>query len=551
MLRFGMNMPLLLMMIYGSSLIGVVLAIRALLKKRMPKFVFPVLWALVMVRFLVPLSLSTPISVLPGADMRENSWLQFFSPGFGNIDSYAESTGVQQDSIYSGTRDPGHSQTLSETVPQTEDGKERAESSMAVVEEAHDAAQGRGEPSTGVHLMQYGFRMPEWRLLLFAIWLGGMAAVAGVLIWQKFCYSQKLKNRLLIEHNETVNGILRGMGMGHVLVFTNDEIASPLVCGLVSPRIYLPTRMDFQNKELLSHVLAHECMHIKRRDNWMKAAMLLVLCVNWFNPLVWIMSKFLSADLEAACDGAVLQYYQGDERKSYAASLLAMAVTGNRTTLLYSAFSRTEVERRIKNVLAYKRMSVMAMLLSVLLLGSSMVVFAAGCRAPFSEDLSSFCFSSNLRWGVRATLSRDIVSGEKARERADNVILDILKADTTKDPQILEEQIKAGLAEEFGVEKGAFIIDFSLLLEEEERNAEYESWGLTRGEDGFFLYKGERVRTFADEVLGFWQSTEEGAADVQIQRDRFGYIISVSALHQGDEEYDRRTREIERNRSVW
>ena len=101
------------------------------------------------------------------------------------------------------------------------------------------------------------------------------------------------------------------------------------------------------------------------------------------------------------------------------------------------------------------------------------------------------------------------------------------------------------------MEKGAFIIDFSLLLEEEERNAEYESWGLTRGEDGFFLYKGERVRTFADEVLGFWQSTEEGAADVRIQRDRFGYIISVSALHQGDEEYDRRTREIERNRSIW
>ena len=78
---------------------------------------------------------------------------------------------------------------------------------MAVVEEAYDAAQGRGEPSTGVHLMQYGFRMPEWRLLLFAIWLGGMAAVAGVLIWQKFCYSQKLKNRLLIEHNETVKSL--------------------------------------------------------------------------------------------------------------------------------------------------------------------------------------------------------------------------------------------------------------------------------------------------------------------------------------------------------
>lgn len=548
MLRFGMNMPLLLMMIYGSILIGVVLAVRALLKKRLPRFVFPVLWILVMIRFLVPYSLSTPIPVIIKADIGENSWLQVFFSGFGNIDSYMENTEVQQGSNFSGTQDPGHPQTMGEAALQAENGIEYGKDSIGTVEETQAVCvQGQSES----YLMQYGFRLPDWRFLLSAIWLGGMAVAAGVLIWQKYCYSRKLKNRLLMEHNETVNGILRSMGMGHVLVFTNDEIVSPLVCGLVSPRIYLPTRMDFQNKELLGHVLAHECMHIKRRDNWVKAAMLLVLCVNWFNPLVWIMSKFLSADLEAACDGAVLRYYQGDERKSYAASLLAMAVTGNRTTLLYSAFSRTEVERRIKNVLAYKKMSVMAMLFSVLLLGSSMVVFAAGCRAPFSEQLSSFCFSSNLRWGVRATLSRDIVSGEKARERADNVILDILKADATGDPQVLENQIRAGLAEEFGVERGAFIIDFSLLLEEEERNEEYESWGLTSGEDGFFLYKGERVRTFADELLGFWQSGEEGTADVRIQRDRFGRIISVSALHQGDEEYDRRTREIERNRSIW
>ena len=72
--------------------------------------------------------------------------------------------------------------------------------------------------------------------------------------------------------------------------------------------------------------------------------MLAALIVNWFNPLVWIMSKCFTSDLESACDEKVLRHCSNeDERKNYAFNLLAMAITGNRTTLLYSAFSKTEV----------------------------------------------------------------------------------------------------------------------------------------------------------------------------------------------------------------
>lgn len=81
------------------------------------------------------------------------------------------------------------------------------------------------------------------------------------------------------------------MNMAHILVFSNDGIASPLVCDLLAPRIYLPTRMDFRNTGLLRHILAHETMHIKRRDNWLKAVKLTVLCLNWFNPLFWLMDS--------------------------------------------------------------------------------------------------------------------------------------------------------------------------------------------------------------------------------------------------------------------
>lgn len=63
MLHFGMNMPLILMMLYGSVMILIVLLFRTLLKQKLPKFVFPVLWCVVLIRLLIPFSLSSPLSI--------------------------------------------------------------------------------------------------------------------------------------------------------------------------------------------------------------------------------------------------------------------------------------------------------------------------------------------------------------------------------------------------------------------------------------------------------------------------------------------------------
>ena len=56
MLHFRMDMPLYLMAFYGSIMILAVLLIRVLFKRRLPQFVFPVLWGLVLVRLLIPFS---------------------------------------------------------------------------------------------------------------------------------------------------------------------------------------------------------------------------------------------------------------------------------------------------------------------------------------------------------------------------------------------------------------------------------------------------------------------------------------------------------------
>ncbi len=293
-------------------------------------------------------------------------------------------------------------------------------------------------------------------------------------------------------------------------------------------------------------------MHIRRKDNWLKSVMLLTLCIHWFNPLVWILSRYLASDLEMACDETVLrQYDHGSEaeenKKSYAMSLLAMAVSGSRQTLLYSAFSKTEVEKRIQNVLHYRKASALLLALSVCLLVSGSVVLATGGQAPFYQTLTPYCASDSCRWGVQVDLTRDIALGRNAEDRASERIFDIIRADTTNDPDILKAQILTALSEEFHVEKSAFSLHMSLCLSDEMFYDEYAAWGLVHSDeknDLTLLYNGESIRTFSDEMIGRYMSQPEGAVDLTVERDRLGVIIAVNAFHKGDTAYDRRTDEL-------
>ena len=516
MLHFGMNMPFYLMALYGSILIAMVFVLRALLRSRLPKFVFPVLWGLVLLRFLIPFSVSIPLSMpVPVISYESNGY-------------EATNTTLVEDKgtvTPSTTAHPGTAYLAEDTI-------------SIVVENAFT-----GEGSIKSQLPLF-----TWEKIMPIIYVLGLFVTTGILGWQKYGYARKLRDGFLVEHNETINTILRSMDMGHVLVFTSDAIATPLACGLLNPCIYLPTQMDFQNTTLLRHVLVHETMHIRRKDNWMKTILLIVLCLNWYNPLVWLMAVCLVSDLEAACDAAVLRTLGGEERKDYASSLLAMALTGRHTALLYSAFSKTEVEKRVKNILRYRKATVLILMFTFLFLTGSMVAFAAVGQAPFMEELTPFCASDRSRWGVRVTLARDAALGKDAEDRAEKVVFAILIMDSTDDPKIIEDRIRTGLAEEFGVEKGAFNVAVQLCLSRETLLEEYAAWGITPAEDGSWMYQGEQVRAYADKMLGSYQSREEGTVDISVQRDEKGEIISVTALHQGDPEYDERTRKLEKLR---
>lgn len=131
-----------------------------------------------------------------------------------------------------------------------------------------------------------------------------------------------------------------------------DNIPTPFVLGIINPKIYLPSDMAPENQ---SYVLKHEAAHLRHRDHWWKPLGFLLLCVYWFQPLVWIAYYLFCRDLEMACDERAVAGMGEGERKAYSYALLSCAAPRHTIAMCPVAFGENSVKSRIKNVLRFKK----------------------------------------------------------------------------------------------------------------------------------------------------------------------------------------------------
>lgn len=103
----------------------------------------------------------------------------------------------------------------------------------------------------------------------------------------------------------------------------SDSITSPVSFGLFRPRIILPTTAHTWSEATREDVLIHELSHIRRLDWPTMLFCHALVCLAWFNPLVWIVRRRVDAAAEQACDGAVIAL--GNDGVRYAEDLLQLA----------------------------------------------------------------------------------------------------------------------------------------------------------------------------------------------------------------------------------
>ena len=101
------------------------------------------------------------------------------------------------------------------------------------------------------------------------------------------------------------------------------DLAQPATCGIRQPVVLLPVRLRTLNAAIRRAVLAHELVHVRRRD-W-TALMLeeILRAVFWFNPAVWWLVDRVHAAREEVVDAEAVLYVDG--RRSYIDALLAFA----------------------------------------------------------------------------------------------------------------------------------------------------------------------------------------------------------------------------------
>jgi hypothetical protein len=102
----------------------------------------------------------------------------------------------------------------------------------------------------------------------------------------------------------------------------------------------------------------------------------LTLTIHWFNPAVWLLFHLAGRDMELLCDQLALERLGEAKRKIYAYTLLEAAQRCSDKIPLCSFFGKPMIEERILMMKEKKKVTGLAVVLSVLLLVGVTTAFA-------------------------------------------------------------------------------------------------------------------------------------------------------------------------------
>ena len=161
----------------------------------------------------------------------------------------------------------------------------------------------------------------------------------------------------------------------------SNSFSSPLTVGVFKPMIILPeTEMT---AEQLNNILAHEVIHIKRRDLLYKWFACAVKSIHWFNPALILITKQIDAECEISCDAQVVRNMSEREQSGYIDTIISLIASGSKKTKTVTtgmvgnkkALQRrfTMIKKKIK--ISRKAVIISAVLAFIIICGT---VFATG-----------------------------------------------------------------------------------------------------------------------------------------------------------------------------
>ena len=213
------------------------------------------------------------------------------------------------------------------------------------------------------------------------VWAAGVLVCAvffSLAYWK--CWKE-FQTSLPVGNDFTENWLCVHQQRRRISIRQSGRFSAPLTYGVVHPVILMPMSTKWENTDSLEYVLAHEYVHIRRFDSIRKLVLIVVLCVHWFNPLVWVMYVLANRDIELSCDEAVVRLFGENAKAAYARALISMEETRSGLTPLCNNFSKNGIEERIIAIMKIKRTTVFSFIMTGLIVAGTATMFATSANA--------------------------------------------------------------------------------------------------------------------------------------------------------------------------
>ncbi len=494
------------MSVSGGVFILAIVIVRSLFADKLPGKVFQILWFAAVLRLLLPFSIPSAFSIYSlAADYIPISY------------NHAE-------------------KSISEMLPflkqgQTDSQKEAEEwnSYAQLAEEENDFGQiadkyyDQQAETENVAEQEESLRQERedvsiWR----ALYWGGVGICGLYYLFTYIRCLREFRTSLPVEKTVLQEKINAFSIKRKITVRQWDLAAAPLTYGIFHPVILLPKTLIQENQEQINFVLIHEYMHIRCLDALKKLILVIVCCIHWFNPLVWVMSMLANRDIELACDQNVVKYLGQEKRSAYALTLIYMEEQRNVRLTWGSNFTKNAMEERIVAIMREKKDSLIIGVLSGVLSAGLVLAFTTSAisardRAREYSYIEADEVVESGRWNQNvaafASESEDVAETTKSWERPEQQEATTAVYDASYDSSgSAQEQMKG--------------VNVSV-------PPEYAAFGITADDHtGGWRYDGKEVAVLYDKGYHLFTTevSSKKAVYLKVDRDSKDRIKSLQEL---------------------
>jgi TonB family protein len=175
-------------------------------------------------------------------------------------------------------------------------------------------------------------------------------------------------------------------------ILETDKVESPMLVGFFHFRMLVPIAYSTLTPLQKNLIQAHEKVHFNRKDSVWNVGALSIVCLHWFNPLVWLGYRDFRLVQEISCDAKVLENCDKNIRTTYAKTMLQYAICDSRkpiTGLYYGG--KKHISDRILNIqsgfMGKRKLMPLFILLAILVLLTGTMLIRNG-QSYLEESVS-------------------------------------------------------------------------------------------------------------------------------------------------------------------